>query len=363
MVERREAFQPRRRPTPRRLRSRPASARSCGWWASTRRRSTPSSPWPARAGCRSSPPSCRTAPTAASSHLAAAAGRAVDHARDRQVPLQARRHRAARSTRADFLARAPSCACSPRGSRSGAGARSGAGPCRRGSRPAGGAGALGDPAAARRPRRRGRLARRRRRQPAEAASFALSDRFLRRQPPPESTWPAELGERARPLPRRARGTRAPAARPAFGPRAAAPSRTLWPPTSGGSRLALALAEQDPQTEAVFLVLPGLREVSRRTFGGFTPCSSKAQHEPAPAAAAERLAAYYSHLDALLAEIWASGRGPAAARRGLALRGRSRRWPARALGADGAGPALGGEFAARRTASCCSTARGSAPERC
>lgn len=74
-------------------------------------------------------------------------------------------------------------------------------------------------------------------------------------------------------------------------------------------LALVRADENPQAEAVFLLLPGLREVSRRTFGGFNAVQFEGEREPAARGAAERLAAYYGRLDRLLAEIWAREEGP------------------------------------------------------
>lgn len=142
----------------------------------------------------------------------------------------------------------------------------------------------------------------------EAASFALSDRFFRPQPPPGSTWPAELGERAalfRPSPRDLE----PRVQKGFGPRPPQPLRDALANDLWRESLVLALAEQEPQTEAVFLLLPGLREVSRQTFGGFSLVQFEGQNGASARAAAERLAAYYIHLDSLLAEIWARGEGP------------------------------------------------------
>lgn len=74
-------------------------------------------------------------------------------------------------------------------------------------------------------------------------------------------------------------------------------------------LTLSLAGQNPQAEAVFLLLPGLRNVSRRTFGGFSAVQFEGEHRGGAArASAERLTAYYTVLDTLLAEIWAHEEG-------------------------------------------------------
>jgi hypothetical protein len=145
---------------------------------------------------------------------------------------------------------------------------------------------------------------------AGEVAFGLSDRFFGRNAGEDSAWPPDLAARARALRPRPREV-APALQSRFGTRA---PRWLLDALAGDlwrQSLALTLAGQNPRAEAVFLVLPGLREVSRRTFGGFSavqlegePGSSRAER-----LAAERLAAYYAQLDALLAEIWSRAAGP------------------------------------------------------
>jgi hypothetical protein len=142
------------------------------------------------------------------------------------------------------------------------------------------------------------------------AVFALSDRFFSQEPGSTSAWPAELVEKGQLfLPRPADldallGSR-------FGPPvpdwlADALANDLWRRT-----LALSLAEENPRAEAVFLLLPGLREVSRRTFGGFSTVQFEGESATKEAAreAAERLSVYYEQLDAWLADIWSRGQGP------------------------------------------------------
>jgi len=178
------------------------------------------------------------------------------------------------------------------------------------------------------------------------AAFALADRFFRsRDSGRASAWPEDLAERAQ-IFRPRRQELAPAAlRGRFGPHASrwlieALADDLW-----RRSVALSLADQHPRTEAVFLLLPGLREVSRRSFGGF----STVQFEGEPAstdaarAAAERLAAYYEQLDAWLADLWARGEGPrllaVVSAYGVDAQGGWRRlW-----GRMAPGKALGGEF--------------------
>ncbi len=72
---------------------------------------------------------------------------------------------------------------------------------------------------------------------------------------------------------------------------------------------MSLADQSPQVAAVFLVLPGLRDVSRQYFGGFSRVQFEGSKGSAARAAADRVATYYAQLDAYLAEVWAHGEGP------------------------------------------------------
>ena len=121
--------------------------------------------------------------------------------------------------------------------------------------------------------------------------FALSDRFFGEEP--RQPWIA------------------PALASRFGTR---PPRWLLEALAGDLRrqsLTLSLAGRNPRAEAVFLLLPGLREVSRRAFGGFSAVQFEGEPASARAArqAAERLAAYYEQLDALLAETWSRTAGP------------------------------------------------------
>jgi hypothetical protein len=74
-------------------------------------------------------------------------------------------------------------------------------------------------------------------------------------------------------------------------------------------LALSLLDRHPGTGALFVVLPGLREASRRTFGGFQAVQFEGEQTPAAREAAERLAAYYALLDSFLGEMWLRADGP------------------------------------------------------
>lgn len=124
--------------------------------------------------------------------------------------------------------------------------------------------------------------------------FALTDRSFSREPGPKKIDPKLLNRFGRNTPQNTPGWL---------------SDALAADLERHSRT-LALAGQNPQAEAVFLLLPGLRDVSRRTFGGFSAVQFEGEHRGGAArTAAERLTAYYTVLDTLLAEIWASEEGP------------------------------------------------------
>jgi hypothetical protein len=147
--------------------------------------------------------------------------------------------------------------------------------------------------------------------PGRAAAdtvFSLSDRFFDGQPEPGSTRPPDLAERARLLrvePREIdRGLLA-----RFGPNAPASLVNALAADLWREALSFSLLEQHPETGAVFLVLPGLREVSARSFGGFYAFQFDGARDPASQAAAERAAGYYEVLDDFLAALWKRGDGP------------------------------------------------------
>jgi hypothetical protein len=146
--------------------------------------------------------------------------------------------------------------------------------------------------------------------PSRDPAFALSDRFFVGEPEPGSVRPDDLAERAR-LYRVSPQELDPGLRSRFGP--APPSLLLQAAAADAWRQALTLASIDehPEASAVFVALPGLREVSRRAFGGFAAVQFEGVREPASTEAAERVAGYYAMLDDFLAALWAreEGRGP------------------------------------------------------
>jgi Type I phosphodiesterase / nucleotide pyrophosphatase len=143
---------------------------------------------------------------------------------------------------------------------------------------------------------------------SEGTAFALSERFFTGAPEPGSARPADAAKRAlglRPQPgeagaelRQQLGTGAP---PVLLESLAA---DLW----RESAFSL-LQEQGREAGAAFLVFPGLREVSRRFFGGFDAVQFTGDQSPGAREAAERLAAYYALLDGWIGEIWSRGSGP------------------------------------------------------
>ena len=82
------------------------------------------------------------------------------------------------------------------------------------------------------------------------------------------------------------------------------SQDLW-----RERLAGALLDGEPRTQALFLRLPGLRQVARRWFGGYVAHDLEGEQAGRAAVAARRVEAYYRHLDDYLGALWAHGRGP------------------------------------------------------
>jgi len=146
-------------------------------------------------------------------------------------------------------------------------------------------------------------------EPADGeAAFALADRYFQPVPEAGSAWPADLSDRGQLFRPNARDLDS-SLRGHFGPR---PPRSLLESLAGDTwrkALTFSLAGQSPQVEAVFLVLPGLRQASLENFGGFSRVMFDGSKGSAARAAADRLAAYYAQLDTFLAEVWAQGRGP------------------------------------------------------
>ena len=68
-------------------------------------------------------------------------------------------------------------------------------------------------------------------------------------------------------------------------------------------LTLFLLDQRQEIRALFLLLPGLGEVSKLTFGGYTAYHLDAQQQDSYRVSAQILTAYYRQLDAFLEQLW------------------------------------------------------------
>jgi Type I phosphodiesterase / nucleotide pyrophosphatase len=70
-----------------------------------------------------------------------------------------------------------------------------------------------------------------------------------------------------------------------------------------------LLGQERPVRASFVVLPGLGEISRRYFGGFSAVQFDGIRDPRSQASAAWVTAYYRHLDGFLASLWGRVNGP------------------------------------------------------
>ncbi len=143
---------------------------------------------------------------------------------------------------------------------------------------------------------------------SKETEFALPESYFAGASGPESTWPEDLAASAR-IFRPRREEIDPVLRSHLGPR---PPRPLLDALAGDAwreSLAFSLLDQHPESRTLFLVLPGLREVSRRWFGGFQAVQFEGSQSSAARAAAERLTAYYEGIDRFLGELWLREDGP------------------------------------------------------
>ena len=138
--------------------------------------------------------------------------------------------------------------------------------------------------------------------PSAVVPIVISDRFFDAEGQAEDGQSVELAERAR-LFRTEIEEIDPAIVSRFGPQA--PEPVLWALSQDIWRkdLSLFLRDQDPQIEAFFVVLPGLAEVSSRYFGGFSAVQFRGFRDSESEHAAQILSAYYMYLDDLLAQLW------------------------------------------------------------
>ncbi|NJL26382.1 MAG: hypothetical protein HC897_00205 [Thermoanaerobaculia bacterium] len=74
-------------------------------------------------------------------------------------------------------------------------------------------------------------------------------------------------------------------------------------------LSLFLLDQNPQLEALFLLLPGLSKISLGYYGGFDAVQFEGAQNAESVHAAQMVSAYYAHLDEFLAGLWQRRLGP------------------------------------------------------
>lgn len=132
--------------------------------------------------------------------------------------------------------------------------------------------------------------------------FAFSDRYFADRAGAGDAWPPQLADLARGFRPEPPAVRA-LLKSRFGsgsppPLVAAFSDDLW-----RESLTEALLDRNPELGNFSLVLPGLRQVSRRYFGGFNNVQFHAVQAPDFVEASERVTDYYMRLDAFLAELW------------------------------------------------------------
>ncbi len=134
------------------------------------------------------------------------------------------------------------------------------------------------------------------------AAFALSDRYFANRPDPNGASSAELAAwaaRFRPAPRPARSRSGGLSAAASGPL----GMEALPADAWSESVAAALLDHHPEVGGLFLVLPGLREISRRYFGGFTEVEFRGVQAPTALTASHAVGAYYKYLDDFLAKLW------------------------------------------------------------
>ncbi len=144
--------------------------------------------------------------------------------------------------------------------------------------------------------------------PPAGVEVGLSDRFFATGGGEGAAWPTEVVERARlfrtpspalDLERTAR----------FGPN---PPPAVLDALAGDvwrEEIAFFLLDQHPELGAFFLVLPGLREVSRQYFGAYSAVQFEGEQDGVSEEGANLLSAYYMYLDELLAALWERSREP------------------------------------------------------
>ncbi len=144
--------------------------------------------------------------------------------------------------------------------------------------------------------------------PPADVQMVLADRFFETQGRARFAQPVEFAQRARLFQTRLEEMD-PAVTSRFGPdppEAVLKSlaQDLW-----RRDLSLFLLGQDPQIEALFVVLPGLADISRHYFGGYSAVQFGGLRDQGSEHAATLLSAYYMYLDDLLSQLWNLGDQP------------------------------------------------------
>lgn len=139
-------------------------------------------------------------------------------------------------------------------------------------------------------------------------SFALSRDYFEGSHLEENAWPPDIAQRGRLFQVRPQHLD-PGLLGALDP--PPPDRVLQALAGDVWRQSLTtfLLEQQREMGAVFLVLPGLRSVSQRTFGGYNAVQFEGLQRAPYVEAAEILRAYYAHLDGALEGLWERQEGP------------------------------------------------------
>jgi hypothetical protein len=136
----------------------------------------------------------------------------------------------------------------------------------------------------------------------ENDSFTLTDGFFHGGAGAREASPPALAERARAwrvgpheIPRQLLSR--------FGPAAAGDLRLALAGDLWREAVGRRLVRETPDLDAFFLVLPGLEGISRGYFGGYSAAESDGARSHVFTDAAQIVAAYYSHLDEFLEQLW------------------------------------------------------------
>ncbi len=141
--------------------------------------------------------------------------------------------------------------------------------------------------------------------PPSGVAFALSEGFF--SGAPGQAWPRTVEARATVL-RVSPGGLDPASLADFGNRPPAPVLAALAQDRWRETLASTLLAQHPETHALFVRLPGLRQIARRWFGGYVAHDLEGEQAGRATMAARLVEAYYRHLDGYLAQVWGRSQG-------------------------------------------------------